>query len=97
MSIWPKLFLIVLAFLVPVSSYAARALYGGIQYAAINFTEPGIGEFDPAAVVVRVGERFNDKFAVEGRLGANISGDNGPLTSIEAEISKMAGLYGSGK
>lgn len=91
-----KLFLIILALLVPVSSFAARTFYGGVQYAAITYTEGGIGDLEPTMFVARVGERFDDAFAIEGRFGLAISGDSIPMTSVEAEISKMAGIYGIG-
>ena len=93
---YQKVFLLMLTLLVPLSSHAAREFYGGIQYAKITYSEAGIGDLEPTIGVVRVGERFNDTLAVEGRFGLAISGDSIPLTSAEAEISKMAGIYGVG-
>ena len=72
MTKYQKVFLLMLTLLVPVSSYAARNFYGGIQYATITYSQADQSDVKPTAGVVRVGELFNDTFAVEGRFGLGI-------------------------
>ncbi len=72
--------------------------YLGIQYSMVTFSESGIPDFGPAALVGRYGKFTSDNVAIEGRLGIGFSDDTqdiGAGIDVDLEIDHILGVYGA--
>lgn len=81
----------------------AGGVYGGIQYASFDFSADDISEdFSPTGLIGRVGNKINENFAIEGRLGLGLSDDTITATdgidtaSLSIELDTLIGVYGIG-
>ena len=73
--------------------------YIGIQYATGDYSEDGIPEdFNPTALVGRLGGHVNPNFSIEGRLGFGVQDDTQNIFGIDAslELDSLLGVYGVG-
>jgi len=71
--------------------------YLGIQYGIVTFSESGIPDFEPTALVGRYGKFTSDNVAVEGRLGIGLSDDSQNIfgLDVDLEIDHILGVYGA--
>ncbi len=71
--------------------------YLGIQYGIVTFSESGIPDFEPTALVGRYGKFTSDNLAVEGRLGIGLSDDSQNIfgLDVDLEIDHILGVYGA--
>ena len=72
--------------------------YLGIQYGIVTFSESGIPDFEPTALVGRYGKFTSDNIAVEGRLGFGLSDDSQDIgigVDADIEIDHILGVYGA--
>ena len=69
--------------------------YSVIQFAKIIYSEPGINDIEPSALVGRFGSFINDTVAVEGRVGAGLADDSGDVFGSNAtvEVDTFFGVY----
>ena len=79
--------------------------YLGGGFAMVNYEETIQGDnldFDPTALVGRIGYGVVDNFAIEGRLGFGLSDDSVSRTdgvntaTATVEVDQIAGVYGVG-
>jgi len=77
--------LMLAACLLSTSAMAAEN-YAGVQYAMVTYSESDIPDFNPSALVARVGHNFNKNFAVEGRFGIGIADDSNTISGIPVSV-----------
>jgi hypothetical protein len=73
--------------------------YIGVQYAAGMFSQEGLEDINPGALVVRFGEQISDGFSLEGRVGMGVGDDGIVVGNIETviEVDTIVGVYGVGR
>lgn len=78
--------------------------YAGFQYSLVTYEDTSLGntfEFEPTALVVRMGTVINRYFSLEGRIGTGFSDDSAtrsgttPIT-FEYDIKGILGFYALG-
>ena len=77
--------------------------YVGVQYAVGNYSEDGISEdFNPTALVGRLGRYVTPDFSIEGRLGLGLQDDTqfipefGSGFDATLELDSIIGVYATG-
>jgi len=87
-------FAVVALFSVPATSSEAGSTYAGGQFALLDF-DLGFVDFEPTALVGRVGHFFVDNVAIEGRIGVGISDDSisAPGARLSVELENLFGVY----
>ena len=74
-----------------------KKMYGGVQYAMISYSEPGI-DVDPSALVFRIGQRVNKNFAFEGRFGIGMGDDSTVFLGfpVTIELDQFFSIFAKG-
>ena len=91
----------ILLTLVSGSALAAnpQKAYVGAQYAMITYSESGVPNYNPAALVIRGGYNFSKYLGVEGRIGFGISDDTQNVSGfdVKLEVDNIYGAYAVGR
>ncbi|WP_170230880.1 porin family protein [Spiribacter vilamensis] len=83
----------------PTMAANAGDAYVGGGFTRTSYDEQGAPEFNPSALIGRLGYYVTDNIAVEGRLGFGLSSDetsarlNGMNVTGELDIERLAGAY----
>ena len=87
---------VALFYVTPLHAEGKDTNYWGAQYALVTYDEKGIDEFEPTALVFRLGRFITDNISVEGRLGFGLQDDDVDIGAInaEVEVDKLYGFYG---
>jgi len=93
-----KSYLAIMAVMLPVLSDGAMAVeagkgYLGAQYGFVTYSESGIPDYNPSALVVRGGYHFSQYVSVEGRYGFGVSDDTNTILGVDVKL-KIDNLYG---
>lgn len=82
----------------------AEDVYLGLQYSQLSYEHGNVpGEFEPSALMLRVGGDINQYIAVEARAGAGTGSDKhvslvgGTPTTFQMELDYLYGLYAVGR
>ena len=86
----------------PAMATNAGETYIGGGFTRTSYDRPGAPEFNPSALIGRLGYYVTDHVAIEGRLGFGISSDdndmrfNGARGNAEVDLERLAGAYAIG-
>ena len=72
--------------------------YLGAQYGLVTYSESGVPDYKPSALVIRGGYHFSPYVSVEGRYGFGVSSDTQNLLGVDVklEVDNVYGLYAVG-
>ena len=94
--------LIGIAFLIGSPAYGAGqgTSYIGVQYAVVTYDEEDFGDFEPTALIGKIGHFLNDNVAIEGRIGFGLDEDEDEVdfgflgsVDVEIEVENLFGIY----
>jgi len=70
--------------------------YTGFQYAMGTYSEDGVPDFNPNAIVGRFGKYIEDDFSLEGRFGFGMGDDTVNYLGVDVsiEVDTFMGVYG---
>ena len=88
-----KLLLLWLLSLVPINPlFAAEHHYWGISYALTTLgASSNAEEAAPTAILGKLGQRLDDRYAVEGRFGLGVLDDS--VSAVDVSIDSLMGVY----
>ena len=86
----------------PAMAANAGDAYVGGGFTRTGYEQQGAPEFNPSALIGRLGYYVTDNVAIEGRLGSGLSSDdtdirvNGANINAEVDLKGLAGAYAVG-